>query len=62
MEHQDSLNNYTILFFFAVTIFNDKSGIRTHEACARDLKSLPFDRSGILPTLCLGIEHENHSK
>ena len=24
-----------------------RSGIRTHEAIARDLKSRPFDRSGI---------------
>ncbi len=28
---------------------SDKSGVRTHEANASELKSDPFDHSGILP-------------
>ena len=46
-------NNKFICFWIAVsklvegTFLNASSGIRTHEAEATDLKSVPFDRSGI---------------
>lgn len=33
---------------YKIQRFNARSGIRTHETAVRDLKSRPFDRSGIL--------------
>ena len=34
----------------------DSGGIRTHEAYASDLESLPFDRSGTLSLPHVGLE------
>ena len=37
----------TELMELVILNFSARSGIRTHEAEARDLKTRPFDRSGI---------------
>ena len=46
-----------IRFHIIYHVITARSGIRTHEANATELKSVPFDRSGIRAnTLSIGIE------